>query len=147
MIKDRLRKLVERSPAIAEYIGRNVQELNGTVDDPRSFDRLDKLLDAQVYRLSHWKAAADEINYRRFFDINELAAVCMEDREVFTESHRLLFELLVQGDVAGLRIDHIDGLYDPAEYLRRLQGGYLRRSDSPITHGEAPKGSAAKRSS
>ena len=126
VIKDRLGKLAQRSPAVAEFIRRNVQEFNGTAGDPHSYDRLDKLLDAQVYRLSHWKAAADEINYRRFFDINELAAVCMEDREVFAESHRLLFELLVQGDVSGLRIDHIDGLYDPAEYLRRLQGGYLR---------------------
>ena len=120
------RKLTERAPAVAEFIGRNVQEFNGTPDDPHSFDRLDKLLDAQVYRLSHWKAAADEINYRRFFDINDLAAVCMEDPEVFAESHRLVFELLVRGDVDGLRIDHIDGLYDPMEYLRRLQGGYLR---------------------
>ena len=79
-----------------------------------------------MYRLSHWKAAADEINYRRFFDINDLAAVCMEDPDVFAESHRLVFELLVRGDVDGLRIDHIDGLYEPTEYLRRLQGGYLR---------------------
>ena len=102
-----------------------MQEFNGTPDDPHSYDSLDKLLDAQVYRLSHWKAAADEINYRRFFDINELAAVCMEDPEVFAESHRLVFELLVRGDVDGLRIDHIDGLYDPMEYLRRLQRGYL----------------------
>ena len=97
-----------------------------TPDDPHSYDGLDKLLDAQVYRLSHWKAAADEINYRRFFDINDLAAVCMEDPEVFAESHRLVFDLLVRGDVDGLRIDHIDGLYDPSEYLRRLQAGYLR---------------------
>ncbi len=79
-----------------------------------------------MYRLSHWKAAADEINYRRFFDINDLAAVCMEDPDVFAESHRRVFDLLVRGDVDGLRIDHIDGLYDPVEYLRRLQGGYLR---------------------
>ena len=102
-----------------------MQEFNGTPDDPHSFDRLDKLLDAQVYRLSHWKAAADEINYRRFFDVNELAAVCMEEPGVFEESHRLVFDLLARGDVDGLRIDHIDGLYDPPEYLRRLQRDYL----------------------
>ncbi len=125
VIKSRLRKLTESSSAIAAFVERNVAELNGSVDDPHSFDPLDKLLDAQVYRLSHWKAAADEINYRRFFDINDLAAVCMEDPEVFAESHRLLFELLLRGDVDGLRIDHIDGLYDPAEYLWRLQSGYL----------------------
>ncbi len=125
MIKDRLRVLTDRAAAVAEFICRNVREFNGTPDDPHSYDRLDELLDAQVYRLSHWKAAADEINYRRFFDINELAAVCMEDPTVFAESHRLVFDLLVRGDVDGLRIDHIDGLYDPTEYLRRLQRGYL----------------------
>ncbi len=115
----------DRAAAVAEFIARNLQELNGTPDDPHSFDGLDAFLDAQVYRLSHWKAAADEINYRRFFDINELAAVCMESPQVFAESHGLVFELLVHGDVSGLRVDHIDGLYDPAEYLRRLQRGYL----------------------
>jgi (1->4)-alpha-D-glucan 1-alpha-D-glucosylmutase len=125
VIKTRLRRLVERSPAIAHFIDENVAELNGNPDDRHSFDALDELLDAQAYRLSHWKAAADEINYRRFFDINELAAVCMEDSRVFAESHRLVFEMLVRGDIDGLRIDHIDGLYDPMEYLRRLQAGYL----------------------
>ena len=125
VIKGRLRALTDRAAAVAEFIRRNVQEFNGTPDDPHSYDSLDKLLDAQVYRLSHWKAAADEINYRRFFDINELAAVCMEAPEVFAESHRLVFDLLVRGDVDGLRVDHIDGLYEPTEYLRRLQKGYL----------------------
>lgn len=126
VIKDRLRRLSSRSPAIAEHIHRNVQELNGTPGDPHSFDRLEELLGAQVYRLSHWRSAADEVNYRRFFDINELAAMSMENLAVFEDAHRLVFELLVQGDVAGLRIDHIDGLYNPLEYLWRLQWGYLR---------------------
>jgi (1->4)-alpha-D-glucan 1-alpha-D-glucosylmutase len=125
VVKRRLRELTDRSAAVAEFIGRNVRELNGTPNDPHSYDDLDKLLDAQVYRLSHWKAAADEINYRRFFDINELAAVCMESPDVFTRSHTLVFDLLVRGDVNGLRVDHIDGLYDPLKYLRRLQKGYL----------------------
>jgi (1->4)-alpha-D-glucan 1-alpha-D-glucosylmutase len=126
VIKDRLRRLVEHSLEIADFIRQNVQYFNGAPEDPHTFDELDKLLDAQVYRLSHWKAAADEINYRRFFDINELAAVCMEDPRVFQESHRLVFDLLASGDVTGLRIDHIDGLYDPMEYLQRLQLSYLR---------------------
>jgi (1->4)-alpha-D-glucan 1-alpha-D-glucosylmutase len=125
VIKGRLRALTERVAAVTEFIGRNVREFNGTPEDLHSYDRLDKLLDAQAYRLSHWKAAADEINYRRFFDINELAAVCMEAPDVFAESHRLVFDLLVSGDVDGLRIDHIDGLYEPIEYLRRLQKGFL----------------------
>jgi (1->4)-alpha-D-glucan 1-alpha-D-glucosylmutase len=125
VIKGRLCALTDRAQTVAEFIGEAVQEFNGTPDDPHSYDNLDKLLDAQVYRLSHWKAAADEINYRRFFDINELAAVCMESPEVFAESHRLVFDLLVRGDANGLRVDHIDGLYDPSEYLRRLQKDYL----------------------
>ena len=146
VIKDRLRRLVERAAPIAEFIHRNVEELNGAPDDPHGYDRLDKLLDAQVYRLSHWKAAADEINYRRFFDINELAAVCVEEPDVFEESHRLVFDLLARGDVDGLRIDHIDGLYDPPEYLRRLQEGYLRTLGRSVyerasaTTGEPPAG-------
>jgi (1->4)-alpha-D-glucan 1-alpha-D-glucosylmutase len=126
VIKDRLRTLTGRSAAVAEFLRRNVREFNGSPQDPQSYDRLDKLLDAQVYRLAHWEAAADEINYRRFFDINDLAAVCMEDPKVFEESHRFLVDLLVRGDVNGLRIDHIDGLYDPPEYLGRLQWSYLR---------------------
>ena len=134
VIKGRLRKLVERAAAVAEFIAAGVAEFNGTPDDPHSFDNLDKLLDAQVYRLSHWKAAADEINYRRFFDVNDLAAVCMEAPEVFAESHRLLFELLVRGDADGLRIDHIDGLYEPLEYLRRLQKEYCWPWARPCTN-------------
>ncbi len=125
VIKGRLRALTDRAAAIGEFICRNVEGLNGSPTVPHSYDGLDALLDAQVYRLSHWKAAADEINYRRFFDINELAAVCMESPQVFAECHGLVFDLLVRGDVNGLRIDHIDGLYDPTEYLRRLQRGYL----------------------
>jgi (1->4)-alpha-D-glucan 1-alpha-D-glucosylmutase len=125
VVKRRLHALVARAPAIADHIQRSLSEFNGTSGDPHSYDKLDKLLDAQVYRLSHWKAADDEINYRRFFDINELAAVCMELPEVFAQSHALVFELLARGDVDGLRVDHIDGLYEPAEYLRRLQREYL----------------------
>lgn len=125
VIKGRLRKLTAGSTAVAEFIDRNVREFNGRSDDPRSYDPLDRLLDQQVYRLSHWKAAADEINYRRFFDINDLAAVCMEDARVFEESHRLVCEMLARSEANGLRVDHIDGLYDPRDYLRRLQRCYV----------------------
>ena len=83
VIKGRLRRLTAESPAIAAFIEQNLTQWNGSVDDPHSFDRLDELLNMQVYRLSHWKAAADEINYRRFFDISQLAAVCTEQPEVF----------------------------------------------------------------
>jgi (1->4)-alpha-D-glucan 1-alpha-D-glucosylmutase len=126
VVKNRLKKLIDRSPEIAEFIVGNVAQFGGSVEDRQGFDRLDALLDDQVYRLSHWKAAADEIKYRRFFDINGLAAICMEEPKVFEESHRLIFEMLVRGDADGLRIDHIDGLFDPQEYLNRLQLEYLR---------------------
>ncbi|MBU4272186.1 MAG: malto-oligosyltrehalose synthase [Planctomycetes bacterium] len=126
VIKGRLRRLAGDCQPIAEFIERNLRELNGTPDDPRSFDRLDSVLNAQVYRLAHWKSASDEVNYRRFFDINELAAVCTEDPQVFDPIHQLIFDMLVRGEVDGLRIDHIDGLFDPLEYLWRLQWGYVQ---------------------
>jgi (1->4)-alpha-D-glucan 1-alpha-D-glucosylmutase len=137
IIKGRLRALTARSAEIAAFVERNVRELNGTPGDPQSFDPLDRLLDAQVYRLSHWRTASDEINYRRFFDINELAAVCMERPEVFARTHELLFDLLVDGDIDGLRIDHVDGLYDPREYLWRLQWGFIRRLGRSLYEEEA----------
>lgn len=95
--------------------------LNGRVGHPRSFDRLDRLLDRQPYRLCYWKVAADEVNYRRFFDINTLAAVRVEAPRVFQAVHRLTRDLVRRGWVTGLRIDHVDGLWDPAGYLRQLQ--------------------------
>jgi (1->4)-alpha-D-glucan 1-alpha-D-glucosylmutase len=78
------------------------------------------LLD-QAYRLAFWRVAADEINYRRFFDINELAAICIENPAVFERTHDLVLLLLRDGLVDGLRIDHPDGLYDPRDYFERLQ--------------------------
>lgn len=121
IIKRRLHELVERSPAVAEFIAENVRQMNGQVGEPHSFDRLDELLQGQAYRLANWRVAADEINYRRFFDINELAAICTEHPQVFAETHRLLFDLLDEGTLTGLRIDHPDGLYDPRSYLCQLQ--------------------------
>jgi (1->4)-alpha-D-glucan 1-alpha-D-glucosylmutase len=79
------------------------------------------LLDDQAYRLSFWRVAAEEINYRRFFDINDLAAIRMELPEVFDAAHTLLLELVGSGAVTGLRIDHPDGLYLPREYFTKLQ--------------------------
>src|SRR5437588_1907849 len=100
-------------------------ELNGILGEPRSFDRLDELLNRQHYRLAYWRVAADEINYRRFFDVNELAALCMERLDVFLETHELILRWLGEGTLGGLRIDHPDGLYDPKQYLQRLQKHYL----------------------
>ncbi len=125
VIKRRLRELEATCPEIQEFIDRNLEEFNGRPDDPVSFDSLDAILNAKPYRLSYWRVAADEINYRRFFDINELAALCMESPEVFWRTHGLVTRLAARGDVAGLRIDHIDGLYAPEQYLWRLQWAFL----------------------
>jgi (1->4)-alpha-D-glucan 1-alpha-D-glucosylmutase len=106
---------------IAHHVEENLAVLNGRPGDPASFDLLHELIQAQGYRLAFWRVASDEINYRRFFDINDLAALRMEDPAVFEATHRFVLDLVTQGKVDGLRIDHPDGLYDPGEYFGRLQ--------------------------
>ena len=121
VLRRRLKDLADSTPRVDAFIKQNVALFNGTRGEPRSFDLLEQLLGEQPYRLAYWRVASDEINYRRFFDVNELAAICMENPEVFEQTHRLILRLVNQGAVQGLRIDHPDGLYDPPEYLRRLQ--------------------------
>lgn len=123
IIKKRLWNLYHESEGIRSFIDQNIQMFNGDKEDPRSFDLLDDLLNDQVYRLSHWRVATEEINYRRFFDINELAAIRMENPQVFKVAHQLIFKLIREGKVTGLRVDHPDGLYNPAEYFYNLQKG------------------------
>ncbi len=96
-------------------------EFRGSPGDAHSFDPLHRLLEQQVYRLSYWRVASEEINYRRFFDINDLAGLRTEDPRVFEATHARIFRWIAEGGVTGLRIDHPDGLADPAGYLRRLQ--------------------------
>lgn len=126
VIRRRLETLASQSAEVLAFIQENVDQFNGTAGDPRSFDRLDELIAKQVYRLAHWRTASDEINYRRFFDINDLAALCVEQPSVFEDAHRLPLDFAARGLLTGLRIDHIDGLYDPEQYLWRLQWAYLR---------------------
>jgi len=121
IVRKRLAALVESSTEAREEIEKSRCEINGTKGVPRSFDRLEELLAEQSYRLSFWRVAADEINYRRFFDINQLAAIRVEDPEVFQAVHALMLEQIKNGHIDGLRVDHSDGLRDPAEYFRRLQ--------------------------
>lgn len=121
VIKKRIAVLAKESPAVAAFLEENLRQFNGTRGDPKSFDLLDRLLADQAYRLAYWRVAAEEINYRRFFDINELAAIRMENPIVFDKVHALIFRLLQEGAVTGLRIDHVDGLYDPGDYLKKLQ--------------------------
>jgi (1->4)-alpha-D-glucan 1-alpha-D-glucosylmutase len=121
VVKRRVATLCALSEAVRRHLEENVRLFNGTPGKPRSFDLLDKLLDAQAYRLAHWRVSSEEINYRRFFDINSLAAIRMEDAEVFEQAHRLPLQLLAEGTISGLRIDHPDGLAYPGRYFRLLQ--------------------------
>jgi (1->4)-alpha-D-glucan 1-alpha-D-glucosylmutase len=123
IVKGRLLALLEASPGIRDAIDYEVAKLNGRKGEPRSFDALEALLSQQAYRLSYWRVASDEINYRRFFDINELAAIRVERSEVFDAVHALPFRLVERHGVSGLRVDHVDGLFDPKEYLGRLPAG------------------------
>jgi (1->4)-alpha-D-glucan 1-alpha-D-glucosylmutase len=125
VVKRRLAVLYEASAEVRQALDAAVAGLNGTVGDPRGFDALDRLIDRQAYRPAYWRVAAEEINYRRFFDINELAAVRMETPEVFESAHRVLVSLLAEGKATGLRIDHPDGLRDPAGYFRQLQEAFV----------------------
>jgi len=125
IIKRRLAALCAAEPQVVAHIERNVQLINGSPGDPHSFDLLDDLMERQPYRLSFWRVATEEINYRRFFDINDLAAVCIDQPRVFRETHRMILRLLREGKLHGLRIDHVDGLRDPAGYFRDLQRAYF----------------------
>jgi (1->4)-alpha-D-glucan 1-alpha-D-glucosylmutase len=121
IIKKRLSDLYGKSPEIKSFLDENLRLFNGTPEKPSSFDLLDELLRMQAYRLSYWRVATEEINYRRFFDINGLAALRVENPLVFEAAHQLTMRLIGEGKVTGLRVDHPDGLYNPAEYFRTLQ--------------------------
>jgi (1->4)-alpha-D-glucan 1-alpha-D-glucosylmutase len=121
VIKRRLATLIAECNEVQDFVATNIRHFNGVKGDPRSFDLLDALLAEQGYRLAYWRVAAEEINYRRFFDVNELAALRTEDPAVFVAIHQFSLQLFAEGKVTGFRIDHIDGLSNPSEYLRRLQ--------------------------
>ena len=119
--KRELAALYANDRAIAAAIDAAARSFAGDPGTPGSFDALHELLEVQAYRLAYWRVASDDINYRRFFDVNSLAALRVEHDEVFEATHRLVLELVGQGKIDGLRVDHPDGLYDPAGYFRRLQ--------------------------
>ncbi len=120
-IKRQLKELVDHTPKLRQLVEEQLVRFNGKVGDPHSFDELDRFIDHQHYRLARWKAGVHEINYRRFFAVDSLVGLRMETPNVFHESHLLLRHLLREGRVKGLRIDHIDGLWDPDEYLKNVQ--------------------------
>jgi (1->4)-alpha-D-glucan 1-alpha-D-glucosylmutase len=120
-LKARLWELYLKSREIRAAIDETVRLFNGVKGDPESFGRLDALMFKQSFRLAHWRTATEEINYRRFFGLNDLIAMRVEDSQVFDATHALIFRLVAENKVDGLRVDHIDGLLDPLEYLDRLQ--------------------------
>ena len=119
--KNMLWRLYQKNPAIRSYLDRAVALLNGKPGNPESFNSLDRLLSEQLFRLSFWKVASEELNYRRFFTVNDLISLRVEDDAVFERTHALIIELVERGVVSGLRVDHIDGLFDPSRYLRKLR--------------------------
>src|SRR5205807_2386518 len=120
-LTETLQKLIQQLPEMRATVEKVIEQCNGRPGDPRSFDCLHRLLEAQVYRLAHWRVSGEEINYRRFFDVNELVGLRMENPHVFAETHQLLRKLLAENAIQGLRIDHCDGLLNPTQYLVRLQ--------------------------
>ncbi len=120
-VKRMLWELYTGSHDIREFVEANVGRFNGIKGSPESFNALDQLLAKQIFRLSFWKVATEEINYRRFFNINELISVRNEEEKVFQQTHRLILKLVEEKKITGLRIDHIDGLFDPACYLKRIR--------------------------
>src|SRR5436190_10902823 len=121
IIKRRLERRCAEAPQVQQAIDKALAHINGEPGDPRSFDALDELLNAQSYRLAFWRVAAEEINYRRIFDVSDLAAIRVELPKVFDAVHRLVLDLVRNRAVTGLRIDHPDGLYLPREYFEKLQ--------------------------
>lgn len=121
--KRRLAALCARSHRAMASVDESVRKINDSRSDSGSFDQLHELIKAQAFRLAYWRVAADDINYRRFFDVNDLAALRQENQEVFNQTHDFVLDLLRQGKIDGLRIDHPDGLYNPRQYFERLQCG------------------------
>ncbi|WKJ92114.1 malto-oligosyltrehalose synthase [Methylomonas montana] len=129
--KRQLAGLVAYSAEIARFLDENLYILNGKTGESSSFDQLHRLIEAQAYRLAFWRVASDEINYRRFFDINDLAGLRMENDEVFDATHQLLLRLIQEGKLDGLRLDHPDGLYDPEAYFFKLVEHCKRAGRAP----------------
>ncbi len=143
----RLAEIAAADPAVAGAIADAVAGLNGEPGDPRSFDDLDALLGEQSWRLSSFRTAAEEINYRRFFAINELAGLRQEEPAVFAATHPLLMDLIASRQVTGVRIDHPDGLWDPAGYFAALQsaaGRALQGEDPFAAPDESANGDAGR---
>lgn len=122
--KKMIRQIYNTNEVIRGHIDHILTLFNGIPGNPESFDLLDSVLTRQAFRLSFWKVAAEEINYRRFFTINDLICLRTEDDSVFIAVHQLLYKLLQNHDISSVRIDHVDGLYDPLTYLKKLRNDH-----------------------
>jgi len=120
-VKKMIGELYNTNPLIKKHLEATLKELNGEKGKPETFTQLDSILSQQNFRLSFWRVANQELNYKRFFNINELISIRVQDENVFRHTHSLIIDLINRGVIDGLRIDHIDGLYDPGEYLQRLR--------------------------
>src|SRR5438270_436932 len=114
-LKETLWRIYEQDPTFHDALDQTIQRANANIN------ALDELLDHQWYRLAYWRIASQKINYRRFFDVTDLVGVRVENPEVFEARNRRTLELIAEGKVTGLRIDHIDGLYDPIGHMKKLQ--------------------------
>ena len=118
--RDRLRDLLASDDLLQARLEQVLKKFNGIPGDPATVESLHALLESQHYRLAFWKVGAHEVNYRRFFAVDTLVGLKMEEPEVFDATHRLLGELVSRNAISGIRLDHIDGLWNPAQYLERL---------------------------
>ena len=119
-IKAQMWALFQSNDDVRTFIDHNIAVFNGTKGDPASFDLLDQLIARQAYRLAWWHGARERMNYRRFFDVSELIGLRVENPDVFNATHALVKQWVAEGKVTGLRVDHVDGLFKPREYLERL---------------------------
>ena len=119
-LRNRWAAMLEQDAALRQLMESSLAKLNGTPGEPPSFVGLHELLEEQHFRLAHWKVGSHEVNYRRFFACDTLIGLKMEHAEVFAATHGLLAELIGSGEITGIRLDHIDGLWNPLEYLNRL---------------------------
>lgn len=120
-IKSLIWEIYQQNSLFEKLVQDNLVFFNGEVGKPETFEPLDKILTEQFFRLAYWKVGAEELNYRRFFTVNELICLRVEDFPIFAKTHQLIAELVKSNKFTGLRIDHIDGLHDPTVYLQRLK--------------------------
>ena len=136
-LKSDLARLMRSAPPVEGWVRDGIAACNDR--SPRDApDGLADLIGKQPWRLAYWRVAAHEVNYRRFFEVSSLAALRMEDRRVFDDAHRTVLRWLKEGKVGALRIDHPDGLAEPADYFRRLQAAHLE-AQRERGHDAAPR--------